>query len=152
MCPTIYDLLGIDPNYDTQGHSLRPSLEGDQRELRECVFAEVGARAGEEAFINRDVDSMPKDSFYALQSEASWIAHESGSYAVMARSQDYKYIRRGYSNHHELYDLKEDPGELNNLSGTGHVAEVESKMAMHLLDHFMQTGDVLPHATDSRQI
>jgi arylsulfatase A-like enzyme len=152
MCPTIYDLLGIDPDYDAQGASLRASLRGDDREIRECVFAEVGARAGEEAFINRDVDSMPKDSFYALQSEASWVAHESGSYAVMARSQDYKYVRRGYSNHHELYDLAADPGELNNLSGTQHMADVEAKMATQLLDHFMQTGDVLPHETDSRQI
>ncbi|MDP6359762.1 MAG: sulfatase-like hydrolase/transferase, partial [Planctomycetota bacterium] len=91
MCPTIYDLVGIDPEYDTQGLSLQASLAGDDREIRQCIFAEVGARAGEEAFINRDVSSMRKDSFYALQSQASWVAHESGSYAVMCRSKDYKY-------------------------------------------------------------
>ncbi|MDP6359098.1 MAG: hypothetical protein QF473_28520, partial [Planctomycetota bacterium] len=62
------------------------------------------------------------------------------------------YIRRGYTSLHELYDLAADPGELNNLSGTKQVSEIESEMAIHLLDHFMKTGDVLPHVTDSRQI
>ena len=152
MCPTIYELLDIKPGYDTQGMSLKASLQGEESAMRDCIFAEVGCRVAEEAFINRDVDSMPNDSFYGLQSQASWVAHENGSYAITCRSLDYKYVRRAYNNHHELYDLSTDPGEVNNLSGNPELSDVEAKMAERLLNHFMQTGDVMPHETDSRQI
>ena len=152
MCPTIYELLDIRPGYDTQGMSLKASLQGEESAMRDCIFAEVGCRVAEEAFINRDVDSMPNDSFYGLQSQASWVAHENGSYAITCRSLDYKYVRRAYNNHHELYDLSADPGEVNNLSGNPELSDVEAKMAERLLNHFMQTGDVMPHETDSRQI
>jgi len=152
LCPTLYDLLDIEPGYDCQGKSLRASLCGEDREIRDCVFAEVGSRVGEEAFINSDVSSFPEGSFYKLQSKASWPAQRDGAYAISCRSQDYKYVRRGYIDHHELYDLAADPGELNNLSGRPEMAEVEREMAMHLLDHFMRTADVLPHEVDSRGV
>ena len=152
LCPTLYDLLDIEPGYDCQGMSLRASLCGEDREIRECVFAEVGSRVEEEGFINRDVETFPEGSFYKLQSKASWPAQRAGAYAISCRSKDYKYVRRGYIDHHELYDLNADPGELNNLSGRPEMAEVEREMAMHLLDHFMRTGDVLPHEVDSRGV
>lgn len=152
FCPTVYDFLGVDPGYDVQGKSLRASLAGDDRPTRPCVFAEVGSRAGEKAFLNADVHAMPPDSFYSMQARASHEAHRRGSYAVSARSLDYKYIRRGYEAHHELYDLRQDPGELQNLHGQPAYAQVEREMADRLLEHFIQTADVLPHDVDSRQI
>jgi len=152
MTATIYDLLGIEPEYACQGLSLRDSLAGSDKEIRDAVFAEVGSRAGEEGFINTDVFRMPSDSFYAIQSGAAIPFHEAGSYAVMCRTHEYKYVRRSYNDCHELYDLRKDPNETHNLSGSPPCAAVEQQMQLRMLDYFMQTGDVLPHEVDSRGV
>mgnify|MGYP003829494607 CR=1 FL=1 len=76
--------------------------------------------------------------------------HDDGSYAVMCRTKTHKYIRRGYTEFHELYDLTEDPGELRNLAGRPEYSEIERKMQLRLLDYFMRTADVLPRKQDKR--
>jgi arylsulfatase A-like enzyme len=152
MCPTIYDMLDIDPGYTTQGRSLRASLAGDDSPLRECVFSEVGSRANEKAFLNIDVHHQDPLNFYSIQSKASSPVHLQGSYAITARSVAYKYVRRPYVDHDELYDLHSDPGELHNLAGQQAYAHIEQTMANHLLDHFMLTADVLRHDQDSRRV
>ncbi len=152
LTATIYELLEVDPGYDSYGRSLVKSLRGDEGELREAVFAEVGARRTDRAFKNLDVKKMAPDSFYGVQSQAALPAHDAGSYAICCRTQDVKYVRRGYIDHHELYDLKADPGEIHNLSGDPAYADIEWRMERLLLDHFMTTADVLPHEQDSRSV
>ncbi len=153
MPATIYDLLDIAPEYTVQGKSLRASLAGQDHEIHEAVFAEVGSRLNEGAFRNSDVDKMPPGSFYAIQSKASRSSFpEGGSYAVSCRTRDFKYVRRGYTPPHELYDLRNDPGELQNRIGQPAYAEIERGMERRLLDFFMTTGDVMPFQQDSRQI
>jgi len=148
---TLYDMLGIDPGYDHQGASLRDSLAGEEG-TRDAVFAEVGSRKGEVGFINTDVEKMPADSFYARQSGAANPFHRAGSHAVMCRTEEYKYVRRVYTGHHELFDLAKDPGETRNLSGLAEYEAVEQEMEMKLLDYLLRTGDVLPQQADSRQV
>ncbi|OGV83731.1 MAG: hypothetical protein A2340_12320 [Lentisphaerae bacterium RIFOXYB12_FULL_60_10] len=149
---TIYDLLGINPGYDHQGKSLRESLAGSETEIHEAVFAEVGGRKDETAFFNKEVDNLPPQSFYGMQSRGARPYAREGSHAVMCRTHDYKYIRRVYNGHHELYDLHADPGETRNLAGDPAMATVESRLQMLMLDYFLRTSDVMPHARDSRQI
>lgn len=149
---SVYELLGIDPGYACQGRSLRDSLAGSSDPLHDAVFAEVGSRAGEHAFMNRDVLSMPADSFYAMQSRATQPFAEAGTYAVACRTRRYKYVRRGYTADPELYDLDADPGELHNRSGDPELAKVQRQLETRLLDFFMQTGDVLPYRQDSRKV
>lgn len=152
MTATLYDLLDIDPGYSAYGRSLRGSLAGDNREIREAVFAEVGGRKGETHFKNLDVKNMDPESFYGVQSQYALPAHDAGTYAISCRTQTHKYVRRGYVNHHELYDLQRDPGETRNLSGNPEHTEIERRMETLLLDHFMTTGDVMPHRQDSRRV
>ena len=149
---TLYDMLGIEPGYDTQGRSLRDSLAGDETALRDAVFAEVGGRRGEEAFVNKEVNQRPPDSFYGRQGRAAISHHLAGSHAVMCRTDRYKYVRRVYTGHHELFDLEVDPDEMQNLSGHPEVAEVEAEMRERLLDFMLRTADVLPHEHDSRKV
>lgn len=149
---TLYDLLDIDPGYAHQGVSLRDSLAGDETVIHDAVFAEVGGRKNEEGFINTDVDTLPPDHFYARKSRVVAPYHREGSHAVMCRTKQYKYIRRYYTGHHELFDLEADPGETRNVSGNPAYAEVERQLEIRLLDFFMHTADVLPFETDSRQI
>lgn len=149
---TLYDLLDIDPGYAHQGVSLRASLAGEETTIHDAVFAEVGGRQDEAGFINRQVESMPANSFYARQSRASMPHHKAGSHAVMCRTMQHKYIRRYYTGHHELFDMEADPGETRNLSGHPDYADVEHRMRTRLLDFFMQTADVLPREQDSRSV
>ena len=149
---TLYDCLGIDPGYTVQGVSLRESLAGDDGENRDATFATVGAREGEQAFANRQVESMPPGSFYVRQSGAATPHHEAGSHAVMCRTHRHKYVHRAYTGHHELYDLEKDPDELINLSGEASVADVERALRDRLLDHLVRTADTLPFEADSRSI
>ncbi|MBS12139.1 MAG: arylsulfatase [Gemmatimonadetes bacterium] len=149
---TLYDCLDVDPGYAHQGHSLRESLAGDDEEIREAVFATVGAREGEQAFINRQVELMPPGSFYVRQSGATNSHHAAGSHAVTCRTHRHKYVHRAYTGHHELYDLEKDPGELINLSGSTSMAEVQRALRDRLLDHLIRTSDTLPYEADSRSI
>ncbi len=148
---TIYDLLEINPGYACQGLSLRSSIAGDETAIHDAVFAEVGSRRGETAFFNTEVNKMPPDSFYGMQSRAVRDFALAGTYAVTCRTLSHKYIRRYYTKHHELFDLEKDPGETLNLSGDPHYADIERAMETHLLNFFMDTGDVLPFTQDNRQ-
>jgi len=149
---TVYDLLGIQPGYAHQGTSLRGSLAGSETALHDAVFAEVGGRKGEVGFFNTEVNAMPPQSFYGRQGRAARAFHEAGSHAVMCRTQDYKYIRRVYTGHAELFDLRADPGETRNRAGDPALAAVEAALANRMLDFFLRTSDVMPHETDSRQV
>ncbi len=150
MTATIYDMLGLEPGYDHQGHSLCDSLRGGDREIRRAVYAEVGTRPEEGHYKNPKGKKRPPTSFYGMQSKVNRPFREAGTYAVSARTKKYKYIRRAYVDHNELYDLDNDPGELRNLSGGEEYSEVEKSMEELLLDFFMTTADVLPHKQDSR--
>jgi arylsulfatase A-like enzyme len=149
---TLYDLLDLDPGYAHQGASLRDSLAGDEAAIHDAVFAEVGGRKNEVGFINTDVDTLPPDNFYARKSRVVVPYHQEGSHAVMCRTMQYKYVRRYYTGHHELFDMEADPGETRNVSGNPDYAKVERQMEIRLLDFFMHTSDVLPYETDSRKI
>lgn len=149
---TVYDLLGIQPGYAHQGLSLRNSLAGSEDVLHDAVFAEVGGRKGEVGFFNTDVNAMPPQSFYGRQGRAARPFHEAGSHAVMCRTPRYKYVRRIYTGHHELFDLQTDPGETRNRIGDPACADVEAAMANRLLDFLLHTSDVMPHETDSRHV
>lgn len=152
MTATLYDLLDLDPGYDCQGKSLRASLMGDNSEIRDAVFAEAGARAGEEHFINIDCVDMPADSFYGSRFHAVVPYHREGTYAVSVRTHTHKYIHRPYNSRHALFDLRKDPGECNNVSGSSEYADVEQTLRMRLLHYFMTTGDVMPYKQDSRHV
>ncbi|MFW6153725.1 MAG: sulfatase-like hydrolase/transferase [Planctomycetota bacterium] len=149
---TVYDLFGINPGYAVQGVSLLGSLAGRDERPHDAVFAEVGARRGEAAFSNDDVNGLPPDHFYARQARASKPRHVEGSHAVCCRTEDWKYVRRCYTGQHELYDLRADPGETRNLSGRPKVADAERDLETRLLDFLLRTADVLPFERDSRKI
>lgn len=152
MTATIYDLLDIEPGYSSYGRSLRASLAGDDGEIRDAVFAEVGSRQGEAHFKNLDVQKLDPDSFYGVQSRYALRAHDGGTYAISCRTPTHKYVRRGHVDHHELYDLVRDPGETRNRHGSPECADIERHLETLLLDHFMTTGDVMPHRQDSRAV
>ena len=76
---------------------------------------------------------------------------ESGEHskAAMCRTQDYKYVRRLYETD-ELYDLKNDPGELHNRIDDPACADILAELRERLLTWYQTTCDVVPYKTDLR--
>ena len=70
--------------------------------------------------------------------------------AVMIRTHEYKYVRRLYEAD-ELYDLRDDPGEIDNRIDDPSLASVLARLKEQMLTWFMETGDVVPHDADRRQ-
>lgn len=71
------------------------------------------------------------------------------SKATMCRTRNFKYVRRLYEID-ELYDLREDPGELRNLIDDPAYAGVLAEMRERMLTWYQRTCDVVPHQTDLR--
>ena len=111
---TAYEFACFEPDYDHFGRSLTPLLASTTDEHRDAVFCEGGRRFGEEQA--KEKESLAYDDPSVLYwPRAQMQRSESGAHskATMCRTRDYKYVRRLYETD-ELYDLKNDPGELNN--------------------------------------
>ena len=76
---------------------------------------------------------------------------ESGSHskATMCRTRDYKYVRRLYETD-ELYDLRADPGELENRIDDPACAGTLAELRERMLTWYQTTCDVVPYETDVR--
>jgi len=70
---------------------------------------------------------------------------------VVMRNESYKFIYRPSSNGvSELYNLTEDPKELNNVFGMTQYAQIQSQFLFDMLTWFINTADVTEDIYDSR--
>jgi arylsulfatase A-like enzyme len=69
--------------------------------------------------------------------------------AVMLRNKRYKYVYRHYETD-ELYDLQQDPKELNNIIDEPSMREIVLNMKEQLLSFMIETCDVVPLKQDRR--
>lgn len=150
---TIYDLTGIEPGYWHFGRSLLPVLAGKTDEHRDTIFSEGGRLLGEtQAMELPSVQDMedPSVSLYwprikhQVSDEQPWHTK-----AAMCRTQDFKYIRRLYEQD-ELYDLRNDPQETQNLIADPAYREVLLQLKERMLTWYMETADIVPFETDRR--
>ena len=147
---TAYDWAGIDPGYDHFGRSLAPLIAGSGDEHRDAVYCEGGRRIGEEQAMEKDSPSFYDPSgLYWPRVQLQGSEGGEHSKAAMCRSRDYKYVRRLYETD-ELYDLKEDPGELVNRINDPDYAGVLADLRERMLTWYQSTCDVVPHKTDVR--
>ncbi len=147
---TAYEYAGIAPDYDHFGRSLTPLLTGATDEHRDAVFCEGGRLLGEEQAMEQDSPSFYDPSgLYWPRVQLQGSEDGEHSKATMCRSRDYKYVRRLYETD-ELYDLREDPGELHNLIDDPAYAGVLAELREHMLTWYQRTCDVVPYQTDVR--
>ena len=147
---TVEELTGIKPGHTHFGRSLIPVIVGAKDEHRDAVFCEGGRLHGEKHCMELEsVDSTVPTGLYwprvGLQNQEG----PEHSKAVMIRTARYKYVRRLYEKD-ELYDLQEDPSELNNRIDDPSVSGVLQELKDRLLKFYLETGDVVPHQTDER--
>jgi len=113
--PTVMSLLGLSVHGGVQGRDLSGALRGEPFEGRKLVTCEL--------------DDLP-DGQYAA--------------SVAVRSEEWKLVYYPVARTGMLFNLREDPGELENRYFDEGARSVRHEMMMHLLDHFCTSKDPLP--------
>ena len=124
LMPTILDLLGIVPPVQCDGYSLRPFLESRTNfSWRSCVHWE---------YDFRDVVKGNPEKHFGLSLDECSLA--------VIRDYDYKYVHFNQLPA-LLYDLKNDPDELNNLAEHPDYTKVVLGYAQKMLNWHMRNDD-----------
>ncbi|MCK9478461.1 MAG: sulfatase-like hydrolase/transferase [Firmicutes bacterium] len=147
---TVEDLVGIKPSHTHFGKSLLPLIKNGKGSHRDAVFCEGGRLHGETHCMERESKGST-DSTAPYWPRVSLQSSEGPEHtkAVMVRTMDYKYIYRLYETD-ELYDLKNDPSELNNRIDDPAMENIIRQMRDRLLMFYLETCDVVPHIADIR--
>ena len=150
LTATVEALTGIEPQHTHFGRSLLPVLTGETDAHRDAVFCEGGRLHGERHCM--ELESAQYQDPSGLYWPRLSLQRKEGpehSKAVMCRTQEFKYVRRLYESD-ELYDLRADPGELDNRIDDPALAGVLAELKERLLTFYLETGDVVPHDPDQR--
>ena len=132
------------------GESLVPYLKKKKDKLREAVYCEGGFRKGEEHCKETGGPKVPvKESLYYPRQYLQASDEMYNGKAIMYRDRRYKYIRRLYEED-EFYDLRKDPKELENRIKDPVYQEVIAECKEKLLNHLIDTADVVPFEKDTR--
>lgn len=116
FCPTFLDAAGLELPETIQGASFLPLLQGKDVEWREAMLYEY--------FWER------------------WFPQTPTVFGV--RTERYKYMHyHGIFDLNELYDMQEDPDEMNNLIDSPAHLEVRQQMQEHLRELMNQYGATL---------
>ncbi|MBI4977693.1 MAG: sulfatase-like hydrolase/transferase [Spirochaetes bacterium] len=153
MMATIMDLAGVKAEHTHFAQSLVPQLNGAAGDKERAVFAEGGYDTHEpncfEGRPGTDQGLRTKTNIYYPKALQQQEHPESVCRATMIRTMEYKLIRRpnGIS---ELYDLTNDPQELNNRHDDPAYESARSALEKRMLDWYIHTADVVPHNDDPR--
>ena len=149
MMATILAMANVEAKHVHFARSFVDQLHGAGGNSSRTVYSEGGFLYHNEIEPNDPKQqqlSDPKNLYYARAQEE---LHEGSPRVVMARNVNYKlaYRPEGVS---ELYDLKKDQRELNNVYMNKDYAEVVRQMESDLLRWMVETGDVTPLIEDNR--
>lgn len=144
--PTVCTLIGVDIPKGVQGRSLWPMLSGQSYPKREFCSVMVQQGFGGEDFTLDEPLTFEKDG--ALHSGRIAFFDELNTWTQsgmrrMVRKGDWKLVMDSYGNG-ELYNLKKDPSEINNLYGKKRYAGVQMEMMEELSIWEFRLQDPLP--------
>ena len=143
LVPTLSEMCGLTLAHTQFGKSLTGVLADPAAPHKDAAFSEGGFTAQEEHLLERA--GFPYDLKAAVQHEAPVYCGK----ATAMRTPEWTYIHRLYERD-ELYDRRNDPHELTNLSGRVELAEVERGLKARMTDWLLETADVIPWVADSR--
>lgn len=147
---TVEAITGLEPGYTHFGRSLLPLISGETNEHRDAVFCEGGRNRGEvQAMELESTSSQNPTGLYYPRLKMQRSDGPAHTKAVMCRTASYKYVRRLYEKD-ELYDLRNDPCELDNRIDDPSLAPILAALKERLLTFYLETGDVVPMETDQR--
>lgn len=162
--PTLLEASGLKPHPRMSGKSILPLLKGEEFTPREYVFVERGPHGSAPVTVgmsNSGYDlsrAVRSDRFKFIYNCTPWIpyspvdsaggaawtqikeAHEAGKLDPGVEATYFTTPRPVY----ELYDLKNDPSELHNVSGDPKFADVEQELRTALAEKMILDFDYLP--------
>ncbi len=150
---TVLDLAGIDCEHTNFAKSLVPQLHGESGDKERITFCEGGYDTHEphcsEGYENRTAEYDTPKSIYYPKHQQQLYHPETVCRTVMARSMEYKLIRRT-SGENEFYNLTDDPNELCNRYNDPALINEQQKLETALLDWYLKTSDTVPVDDDDR--
>ncbi|MHA1269540.1 MAG: sulfatase-like hydrolase/transferase [Candidatus Helarchaeota archaeon] len=140
--PTILEIAKIKTPYTHFGKSIIPLIQNDVKTIRDAVFSEGGYNLNEPQCFEVPVKN-PSIPFLGIYYDKTNIPVEDPSTvarSVMIRTKEWKLIiRNGIKE--ELYNLKADPKELNNLIDDNNYMDIILQLKEQLLRWYLNTSD-----------
>ena len=152
LMASVMELAGLPTTHTHFARSFVPQLRGEPEDPTRLVFAEGGYDPNEpHAFEGRwSKADPPIEGIYYPKGRQQQEVPESVCRATMLRSLDHKLIRRT-AGQDELYDLTDDPQELDNRIDDPAMQETRATLEHQMLDWFLRTSDTVPVAGDRRK-
>ena len=107
LCPTILDFARVNIPDEIQGKSLRPLLKGEEQVWRKSIY------------------------YHYYEYPHGW--HNVNRHDGI-RTKDFKLINFYQMGEKELYDLQNDPNELNNLYNNERYTDIERQLNKELIN------------------
>lgn len=153
IAPSLLEIAGIAPSPPFEGKSFYPLLLENEEENRKYVFAEDHWHDYEDharAIISRDWKLIRND-YVDLAATPSADAGRSLTFKAMLKLKEQGKLTKAQlacfqvpRPRYELFHLKNDPYELNNLADTAAFAHIKEELIQGLEDWSIQTNDFMP--------
>ncbi|MFP4015483.1 MAG: sulfatase-like hydrolase/transferase [Halanaerobiales bacterium] len=145
IMPTVLQLAGIKAEHTMSARSLVPQLFGEEGDPDRAVFAEGGYNPPQDnwCFEGREcvqISLLDKTHIYYPKVKLQQDEPESVCRSTMIRTNEYKLIYRT-DDINELYDLRTDPLELNNVYKNSEYKEIQISLEKQMLEWYIETAD-----------
>ena len=140
--PTIMEIAQIETLYTHFGKSLLSILQNEVAEHRDAVFSEGGYNPREPQCFEMLVKNpdIPLAGIYYDKTHIPKENHPTVARSAMIRTKEWKLIIRDKGKE-ELYDLLNDPKELDNLIDNTTHSKIKADLKERLLRWYLRTSD-----------
>ena len=150
---TVLEMAGVECRHTHFARSLAPQVRGAPGDADRAAFAEGGYDPHEpHCFEGRNVGDhagRTSDNIYYQKGHLQQTDPASVCRTVMVRTATHKLIYRT-EDIGELYDMRADPRELNNLYGQAEAGPIQRELEQQVLRFLARTSDVTPLDEDPR--
>lgn len=164
IAPTMLAAAGIPTGDRMTGVNLLPVLRGETGKVRDAIYVERGPHGSAPVTVNMTnsgydlARAVRTDHYKLIYNGTPWIPYapvdSAGGPAwsqIKTAQADGKLAKKFEATYfsnprpvYELYDLREDPSELNNRSGDASLAETETQLRTLLAEKMLLDRDYLP--------
>ena len=145
---TAVEFSGVLPASSHFGKSLKEVLADREAAVRDFVACE-GGRLAEENHCSEVPNGLPGKAYEYRPRMKAQLDPVNHTKATMLRTKEFKYVKRLYEKD-ELYNLKRDAAEIENLVDHPDYQEILTKLRYDQLNWYQRTCDVVPLKEDSR--
>ena len=166
IAPTLLAAAGLKPAPGMTGVNFLPALQGQAFKGRDILYGERGWHFGpitrtDGLDLSRSVVSERYNFIYNALPDRTYtpvdMAEDNVAWDAVVAAQAAGKLSKLHSKLYftnprpifELYDLVNDPFELNNLAGNADVSAVEKKLRQQMDQWMVREGDSLPLASES---